>query len=104
MVWPKGVGTFALLILIRRGVIHSTNKHTHHTTQCVGGGDVLDLATFISTGQENGEPTFYDAMVASVVQMHQSVGDTSNRLAKRGNATQNFISPRDYLDFIQHFR
>jgi dynein heavy chain 1 len=43
-----------------------------------------------------------EALVSSIVNIHKSVRTLNNKLAKNAKK-YNFISPRDYLDFIQHF-
>eukprot|EP01132_Coremiostelium_polycephalum_P002127 gene2127-2619_t len=44
-------------------------------------------------------PTHRDAVVSSLVYIHQTIGDANIRLAKR-QGRQNYVTPRHYLDFI----
>ena len=44
----------------------------------------------------------HEALVSSVVSVHKSVKDVNARLAKSAKRF-NFITPRDFLDFIKHF-
>ena len=44
----------------------------------------------------------HEALVSAVVSVHKSVKDVNTRLAKSAKRF-NFITPRDFLDFIKHF-
>jgi dynein heavy chain 1 len=70
----------------------------------VGTNDYLDLAVSVAGRGEHSEPTFHDAVVASIVNVHETVISTSLALSRRAGCVQNFISPRDYLDLIEHFQ
>ncbi|XP_063237430.1 dynein heavy chain, cytoplasmic isoform X2 [Bacillus rossius redtenbacheri] len=47
-------------------------------------------------------PTHRDAVINACVYVHQTLHQANARLAKRGGRTM-FITPRHYLDFINHF-
>ncbi len=44
----------------------------------------------------------HEALVNSIVYIHQSVRDINEQLRKAAKRF-NYITPRDYLDFIKHF-
>ena len=44
----------------------------------------------------------HEALVAAITSIHQEVRSVNNRLAKNAKK-HNYITPRDYLDFIKHF-
>ena len=44
----------------------------------------------------------HGALVAAIVQIHRSVKEVNQKLAKAAKKF-NFITPRDFLDFIKHF-
>ena len=50
---------------------------------------------------ENSDPK-HDALINAVVNIHKSVKRANTKLAKNAKK-YNFITPRDYLDFIAHF-
>lgn len=43
-----------------------------------------------------------DAVIATLVFVHQTLHQANNRVAKRGGRTM-AITPRHYLDFINHY-
>eukprot|EP01113_Clastostelium_recurvatum_P011812 TRINITY_DN1605_c0_g1_i1.p1 TRINITY_DN1605_c0_g1~~TRINITY_DN1605_c0_g1_i1.p1 ORF type:complete len:4689 (+),score=1530.43 TRINITY_DN1605_c0_g1_i1:285-14351(+) len=47
-------------------------------------------------------PAHRDAVVSSLVFVHQTVGEANIRLAKR-QGRHNYVTPRHYLDLIKHF-
>ncbi len=47
-------------------------------------------------------PGHRDAVISTLVFVHESVGDANKRLLKM-QGRQNYVTPRHYLDFINHF-
>lgn len=47
-------------------------------------------------------PSYRDAVVNAMVYVHQSLYDVNDRLAKR-HGKSNYVTPRHFLDFIQHY-
>ena len=45
---------------------------------------------------------YRDAVVASMVRIHRSVGAVSERAGRR-TGRRRFVSPRDFLDLVKHF-
>ena len=52
-------------------------------------------------GEEDTDPK-HEALISSIVSIHKSVKQANVKLAKNAKK-YNFITPRDYLDFIKHF-
>lgn len=46
-------------------------------------------------------PSHRDAVISSLVFIHQSISDANRRFLKQ-HGRQNYLTPRHYLDFIQH--
>jgi dynein heavy chain 1 len=46
-------------------------------------------------------PTHRDAVISSLVFIHESIEDANRRLLKQ-QGLQNYLTPRHYHDFIQH--
>lgn len=61
----------------------------------------LEQSFFAKHGDE-GHEAMNDALVAAVVQAHKEVKDLNQRLAKAAQKF-NYITPRDFLDFIKHY-
>lgn len=47
-------------------------------------------------------PSHRDAVVSSLVYVHQTIGEANLRLERR-QGRHNYVTPRHYLDFIKHF-
>jgi dynein heavy chain 1 len=47
-------------------------------------------------------PSHRDAVVSSLVYVHQTIGEANIRLERR-QGRHNYVTPRHYLDFIKHF-
>ena len=43
-----------------------------------------------------------DAVISAFVFVHQTLHQANARIARRGGRTMN-VTPRDYLDFINHY-
>jgi dynein heavy chain 1 len=90
------------LVQVAQSFTATIDVDDSHYEPGVGGDALLEMAVGVSQGDESNAPTFYDAIVASIVHMHNNVHETCVKAASMG-AVQNFISPRDYLDFIKHY-
>jgi dynein heavy chain 1 len=52
--------------------------------------------------ETNVAPSHRDAVISTLVYVHASVGEMNKRLLKQ-QGRQNYVTPRHYLDFINHF-
>lgn len=62
----------------------------------------LTAAAFTQETQQQDEDLRHQALVNAIVEVHSSVVSTNLKLQKAAKKS-NFITPRDFLDFIKHF-
>jgi dynein heavy chain 1 len=98
-------GTWSQMALVQvaQSFTAKIDVEDSHYEPGVCGDPLLEMAVMVSSGSDTNAPTFYDAIVASIVHMHNNVDEMCTSMASLGAGPQNFISPRDYLDFITHY-
>ncbi len=52
---------------------------------------------------DDGKAGFREAVVSAIVRVHRSVRTVGEKLGRR-TGRRTFVSPRDYLDFVHHFK
>ena len=77
-----------------------TYTHTPSHARPVSGRKGADV---FDDFDESSSIGFREAVVSAIVRIHRSVGSIAERLGRR-TGRRTFVSPRDYLDFVHHFK